>query len=278
MTPKLAREWWAKASRVSEEEYVCAHVFPARKKTVGYDWVNSYCLWIVAHRYPQYLGEIYERLLRERPDLYSGMIPETISTCQGLTREEKLRLLQLGAQSPNLDRRREAIGALVGLDPVDANARILAELARLPDGASPARESYSAEQDIGRLVQKSDSPEVWQAFERTARRVGPDLRAKWLWCIRADSAASPARRALSITFLSAFLDDASLRGDDEFDGGPSREAKAAHQPPPANHIVGNQAAQSLGDILGVKGYPNEYSDTEEWAKYRAAVLAALDKE
>ena len=276
---RLARQWWAEASKVSEEAYVCGHVMPVEEPTWLDPATNSYCTWIVGRRYPQRLPEIYERLLREKPNLDSGNVADTVGACTGLSREEKLRLLRLGADSPSLARREDALGALLPLDPAEANARILRELERMPRGSSNQGGNRPPEEKFTLLVQRSDSPEVWAAFTETARRVGTELRASWISAINSDYEAPPEQRGKRIAFLGAFLNDTSAWSEQAYYTAMGIPwVVSPQQPIDPTHIIGNMAAEELGEILKVPHPVGGYPADEEQAKFRANVVSALEKQ
>ncbi len=273
---KLAHAWWENASKFGEEEYARDHVLPLEKRNDESQWINLYCLWTVAHKYPQFLGGIYERLLRERPDLDSDDVARFVGACAGLDREEKMRLLRGGAAQRDLWHRNSAIRAMLAVDPADAQARLRQELARLPAKASPARSGMSAEEEVVWTVRLCNAPEVWQALAEAARRAEPELRAALIQRVGGSSWTRefPAARRERVEFLSAFFDDPATWREVDKRGEPP-EATGAHED--LTHVISNRTATVLGEILEIESYPNEYWDAQEWRDYRAAVRAAMEK-
>lgn len=274
---RRARAWFARASKENEEAYICGHVVPAHPK--DHDWLNRAWLWSVVHRYPARLSGVYEQVLKAPFDVDTELASRAVAVCDRIDRQEKLRLLRQGADLPDLSQRTGALHGLLMVDPADANARILRELDRLPKQASPITYgSYAPEEAVAWLVRGSDSPEVWERFEQTARRVDPALRASFLRRINHGSEDPTPRTAQRIAFAKAFLDDPAVWHEGERDPARAWTGPASGgEHPELTHIVGNNAAEELGGLLEVPGYPNNYWTKEEWEKYRAAVRAALAK-
>lgn len=262
------RRWWEKAKAMGEEAYVTSHVFPVAKGKN--DAVNLACLRIVADRYPQHLGEVYVRLLQERPDLGSSQVAEAIAASEGLSQEEKRHLLQRGAEHPALARREDALFELFKLDAKDAEGRLMAELDRLP---SDAEEAYwrCPEARLANLVMKTSSPAVWEAFARAAKRATVGLRLELMNPLNY-SYVGDGLRTQRLACLAQFLDDQTIR---IARGGKYAGPGAAFTFPEIS--VRDFAAKQIGSILGVAGHPDKGWSSARWAEYRVTVGAGLTK-
>ena len=119
-------------------------------------------------------------------------------------------------------------------------------------------------------MRTSDSPPVWAAFEQTARHVSPDLRAHLIERINDGHPDFPAQRTRRLAFLRAFVDDPAPWHDREKE---RAHPEAAEDP---THTVGNRVIREIGEMVDVHVYYEEGLSANDWARYRAKVLAALD--
>ncbi len=289
---ELVHQWWEKARAVGEEEYVCSHIFPSQKGER--DTLNTACLHIVAARYPQRLGEIYQRLLAQRPDIGSVEFTRTIATTENLDREEKLRLLRAGAEAASLAHREDALRELFKLDRPEAENRLAAELDKLP-ADSTVSYCFSPEAAISYLVMETESPAVWEAFTRATRRAAVGLRLQ-LMKIRPYSFMGDKHLAQRLAYLAAFLDDETVRFIDKSaqfrrmqerlekmstsDAAAPDDDLDKYEGPCAAFTfpeiaVRDFAAMQIGSILRIPSHPDKDWSPAQWAEYRASIRATL---
>jgi hypothetical protein len=72
-----AEKWWVKAKAVSEEQYLLEHVMPSQNTERS--WPNMHNAMLIAQRYPNRLSGIYEKLLREYPEVHTGVFAELMA-------------------------------------------------------------------------------------------------------------------------------------------------------------------------------------------------------
>lgn len=264
-----AERWWTQASAMGEEAYLTVHVFPP----------NEVSLQIVAERYPQHLGEMYARILRERPEVDCQGILMTITGCGHLAREERLGLLREGAGSSNVKCSFEAIGALCEFDRAAAGAELIAKLDHWPTDLTKPYSSQPPQMFVTNDVLYLDSAEVWQAYERALFRASPAFRMEMLkWLAEGSSNGAP-QDVRRLAVLDLFLDDEDvrvIRKEDEAEGGRFWNYSLTDET--RRISVRNFVAGLLANLLDVKPPPGAAHTERWWAKYRLDARAAIDRQ
>jgi hypothetical protein len=256
---------WSAAEKENEETYLRDHVLPRGK---GVRFPNEGQLHIIAVRYPQLLPEIYRTLLEKRPDLQSWPVAERIGKSD-LSREEKVHLLEMGANRKELVHRHAALLQLRALDPASTDAILLKTLAQLPKKAS-APVWASDEARIIILIGGSESPEVWKATAAAAKRAEISLRLEILNGV-CRSGVGPPHVKEKLQLLAQFLDDPAVRvkdDDPKLYSGPS----AAMQFP--RITVGNFAAMQMAGLLRYGDSPKPDWPPEKWTELKRRVREA----
>jgi len=87
--------------------------------------------------------------------------------------------------------------------------------------------------------------------------------------------AGPAPRDRALSFLAAFLDDGIVR---EFDPDDKRSSDVSAAKLFRRIEVRDFAAMELGRLLGLEAEPQPDWTDGDWAKYRATVREALERE
>jgi hypothetical protein len=257
-----ALKWWAEASRVGEEAYVFAHIFPCKADA---NEMNRHLLRVLMAKYPQHLPRVYRINLEDRPEMESEPLAWAIAR-SSLPREQKIRLLLKGAVHKDMKHRWAALRMLKELDERRFVELLIETLNGLPK--EPAETYWQCpEAKIAGLVLMTDNPRAWQALEKAARRSEVGLRMEiietigWRW----DSADHLKQR---LSFLALFLEDTTVRDTRkklEKYGGWDRPLLAVRD------LAAVQISYLLDGPLNLRDSPS----AEEWAKLRKEVREAL---
>jgi WD40 repeat protein len=103
--------WWEDAKKVGEEAYFIGHVLGDKEST----WPNKLMLDIITRKYPNYLPQIYRKMLDDRPKMAGWQVADAIAI-SSLPVADKRTLFLLGAKHQNPTHRREALEHLKKLD------------------------------------------------------------------------------------------------------------------------------------------------------------------
>jgi hypothetical protein len=96
---KTASKWWERARKEGERTYLLRTVFP---KEYNGKYPREQHITVLAAKYPRDLVQVYETILKDRPDTYARSVIDALAECS-LPREQKLELLRKGASHPNRD-------------------------------------------------------------------------------------------------------------------------------------------------------------------------------
>ena len=136
-------------------------------------------------------------------------------------------------------------------------------LERLPNAAVPFPLDCP-EADVARFVLKEEDPALWELLQKVAKRSDVALRMEVLRRV-GQSKPSPPQRQRVLDFLAAFLDDTDRLKSPLRDIADRMEAR-------------NYAAVQIAEILDIEVDADKERTAEDWAKLRAQVREALQRE
>ncbi len=267
VTKADARAWWEKVKKLEDQSYVLDRVLPAEAKAP-----NDAILQVVAGRYPKHLPMLYRTLLDRRPEMQSDRIAKAI-TASSLPRQTKVDLFLYAGKHKNLEHRRAALAELKELDEPSFVTVLSETLELLPK--TPAKPYWDCpEASFASLVTESEDARPWETLAKVARRSDIGLRLEFMRPMH-HRIVSKRQQEQRLHFLAAFLDDSAVRDANSnpplFDG------------PHAGFLfprlaVRDFAAMQIASILNLPAEPEPDWTSEQWAKLRAQVREALQRE
>jgi hypothetical protein len=270
ITKAAASGWWEKARKESEEAYLLKRVIPPKPTNADRVFVNPHLLRVIAAKYPKNVPALYRTVLDERPDLDSASLAETLARCRAPAKDT-LDLLSSAASNSPMEHRLPALFALKDVDKKQFDKLLLATIQGFP---TDIRGKYwlSREAGIASLAIEVEDSRVWTTLEKVAKRSAVGLRMELLHSF--GDSRELRWRVERLRLLASFLDDLELR-DQETDvrfGGPC----AGFLYPRVE--VRDFAAEALSSLLGIELELKLDRTPTEWAKVRADVQTALNRE
>jgi hypothetical protein len=271
---RRAKAWWDVARKQGEEAYLVAHVLPPERQDRAFwcDCPDTTHVRLLGKKYPHRLPQLYREILERRPNLQSWPLADTLAD-SALPWKEKVDLLAQAGMNRNLEHRRAAYWRLKDLDHERFVRLLVTTLDHLPrtppDGIVGCREATFAT-----LSCTTDDPRVWQALERAARRADPGLRMELL--AHTDyQRPTPTQHRRRLTFLSAFLDDNTIR-----DTTVNKELFSGLFAVPGfpRMEIRNFAAMRISQLLGKPAKPKLKWTAADWSKLREQMHAAVKRE
>jgi hypothetical protein len=261
---ETAQAWWEKAKHRGEEAQILASVLPKKSQMP-----DNHLLWLMVKKYPQQLPKIYRKLLDSEPRLYSWPVTRALAK-SSVPREQKIQAYVYAAGHKYPGHRSAALDALRPLDHEQFVRLLIETLDHLPE--TPKKPYWlCSEREFATLAIKADDAGAWRALEKATRRVDVGLRLEFL-----DSMFYGYGRHQKpcVVFLTAFLDDATLRDlksdPARFEGFPPGEKFPRLE-------VRNFAAMKLAELLKIEREPLPSWDAEQWAQFRDEVREALKR-
>lgn len=265
-----AEAWWRKARALGEEAYLLKNALQRSAK--GHEYIDNDLIDIIAVRYPRHIPRLYVKAIEEYPTVWTSGVVGYLARSD-LPRKQKVALLLRGMASDVLYTRRLALGELLKLKDPRAEPLLLEMLKGIP--RTPDEPYWQSEApDICALAGWCDNDAVWDAVEKTARRVDAQ---HCMEILDAMSRLSVEDRLLDrrIALLAKFLDDARERDsttDERMFGGAY-----------AGFIFGrlsvrNLAAESLAALMDMSdalGSLDPAWTEQQWAQLRRQVRQAL---
>jgi hypothetical protein len=268
-----AKKWYDEARKVGEETYLVSHVLPPADREGDRAQVSVHHLRVLVAKYPKQVVVLYRTILEKRPKVDSYNLPPAILRCK-LPVKEKLEVLLQAAKHKDRRHRLDALYAIKDLNMNEFNSQLIAALEQFPEDV-PAWARYDEREEavIARLAHESDDPRVWQTLEKVVKRSAVGLRMELLYAGLDYHDQRFQRRELLHHFVQ-FLDDSAVRDtvlNDKYG-----LYCAAHEYPRIE--VRNFVALQLAQLLEIEVEFNPKRTPEDWAKIRAKVREAVDRE
>jgi hypothetical protein len=259
------RVWWQENGQKRELDYLLAVVM--RHDEPDRNEPNGHVLHVLGARYPDELVKLFEAQIKAGKG--AGAFFEALAESK-VSAKTKEQLFLAAAKSDHEWTRVLAQRELVRHHRAAAVPVILQALDDLPK--TPAEPYWTA--NTGSIAQSafdSDDPKVWEALEKTAKRVDVGQRLEILGALGQVRGADERRRA--IRFLKGFLDDTEVR---------DRNSSKLFDGPCVGFLfprlaVRDFALEKLAFILDLHGDPDPTWTEADWTKLRKRVQAAVAK-
>lgn len=263
VTVKSASEWWEKAQKVGEEQYLLDHVLSEGE-------VNSHLLTVIEAKYPKHVSSLYRKVLDQRPKVDSWMLAEALLRCK-VPDKEKLTLLRHAGKHKDNKHRLPALRMLKDLDRKQFSALLLATIESIPPDVAGLYWSCP-EAGIARLAIESEDPRVWPTLENVARRSVLGLRMELLH--RLGDPEDTRHRSERLRLLAGFLNDSTMR---DVESNKKFMGPGAGFPY-AKIEVRDFVALEIARLLGMDIERNLERTREEWVTIRSQVQKSLKRE
>lgn len=272
--------WWSGVQGNEARTYLTAHAIEPNAQ--GERELNDAILHALGQQYPDALVKLFEEHFEELPNNHSLFVALAGSTA---SREAKTHVLLTAAASPKAANRVRAIDQLFQLDDPEAAPLLIKELDALP--VTPSEPYWLAiTGPTVQLMRHTDDRRVWDALERTVRRVDVGQRMEIL-----DEVGNCERgNERVIRFLARFLSDAEVRVIPELNLARRAENDSSEEDlfsgPCAGFMwnklaVRDLAAMQLARQLDLDDRPQPTWGDVDWTALRTKVeqaLAARDKQ
>jgi hypothetical protein len=265
--------WWSGVQGSEARTYLTAHAIEPNAQ--GEREFNGAMLHALGQQYPDALIRIFEEHFEALPDNHSLFVALADSTA---SREAKSQLFLTAAASPQAANRVRAIDHLFKLDDSHAAPLLIKELDALPE--TPSEPYWLAiTGPTAQLMRHTDDQQVWDALERTVRRVDLGQRMEIL-----DEVGNGERgNERAIQFLARFLSDSEVRVIPELSLAQRAEAGTKEDlfsGPCAGFIwnrlaVRDLAAMHLAQQLDLDDRPQPTWREADWTALRTKVEQAL---
>lgn len=265
------KNWFGSARQVGEERYVVENVlFP-----ISYEprlaYVNDTHLELINGKYPRYLPEIYRRVLNK----YPKTMPVFAHVVGGsaLPEKEKNALLEEAARNSEAKQRCAALRVLKKTNKDRFDALLPPAIEALPNDVESWSGGGPDELGLVNFTLESSESKVWSALEKAARNAKVGFRVMILrqQLSFRDEMQNKRER---LGFLARFLTDPTVYDREE-----NKERYPFFEPAAYEEIeVRNVAALAIAELLEIKVEVTPKRTSEEWAKVRADLEAALRRE
>jgi hypothetical protein len=273
-----AQEWWEKAQKINEEEYLLNHVLSVHFASNSQSCINEHIWYVISVKYPKHIPNLktvlYRRVLEKSLDVPTRALAKAIGE-SNIPEKEKLELFVQGAKHKVLDVRMNALDFLRTLDNTQFAALLLDTLKTFPKDIKDTDDYFAGcpETFICRLVSECDEPRVWQALKEAIERAEVGLRMELLNRLF-DPFDNPNRKVAQLRLLASFLDDTTVR---------DRTSNLRFLATCAGSEywsieVRNFVALKIGRQLGTEIEVDPRRTKEDWALIRTAVKEKLKKE
>jgi len=265
LTKKIATDWWENQQRIGEEKYLISKVLPDDKNA---EWPATEMVKTIQAKYPKYLPKLYATVLRDYPKMQSHPLADALVD-SSLPRETKIKALLPGVEQTMLDRKRTALFGLLKLQYDGVVPLLVKTLDALP--ITPDGPYWCTVGAFGNLVAMSRSPDAWDAFLRTAKRVDVGSRMEFM-NVMDYNCISDTPLAPRVTFLREFMKDTTVRDvatNAEMYEGPC--AGFIHK----RIAVRDFAAQQLASLFAMKPNADPSWTSGNWDHLRKQVEAKL---
>ncbi len=194
-TPRQWRKWWTYAHALGEREY-CRK---ALKVSIGFP--SAALLRIARRRCPDIILEAFDSVV-DGPELVQVYPYLDAMRTSRLSRAKVLTAARRAASSRHQDQVHSGLWKLYELSPEDFDEALIRALDAIPAGTPGG--FLSREASFGQQVAYSDSPAVWEALLRLARRVAPEHRRELISEAVIQTGGAPPKQI--VRFLMPFFD------------------------------------------------------------------------
>jgi len=194
--------WYAEVQKVSTLDYLLSHAITLDED--GDPNVNLQILYSLGSKHPEDFVALFERELNELKN--TRMLFVALGTSR-VDSELKYRLLLQAAHHTSLQNRDFALRQLLRMQHPDAQSLLIAEIEAIPQAVGQEHE-LSPARTFSALVCRTEDQRVWEALLEKAKRVDVGQRLEMLDAV---SEASDGDDPRALDFLSAFLDDETVR-------------------------------------------------------------------
>jgi hypothetical protein len=255
---------------MNEADYFVRNALPPVSATDRSD-VDRTAIFILTYKYPDRLGSVYERILREQTNVQTSAVATGIWRSP-LATDKKTSLLLEGASSSNLQHRVVALDFLSLGDPTMFAHLMMTNLAAMmqPSGQS-LWTGYEA--TITVLALRSGDAQVWDDLTTVAHSSGVTARVSFLSPSLYHYRICPdCSKQNLVRFLVSFLDDATVHGPLHRTLGSSYLMDW-----PLDFEVRNYVAMELAAVLGAPRPPSSVLIPEQWKDFRERMRARAHK-
>lgn len=235
---------------------------------------NETPLWILGEKYPESLIRISTKItpdLEPNPSLF--WLSETIAKSK-LTRQQKSQTLAaLCGRLPGIYPQRSVLQQLAKVDGDRCSALLRPLLQKLPKDVDEPYWTCGAA-SYTHVVMQLENDEIWKQYLAVAKRSAVGLRMEMMNPMNYTYIGSKNRER-RLAFLSAFLDDATLR-DKSVNASKYGGPCAAFTIPKIQ--VRDFAAMKIASILKLSERPTEFWTQEDWGRLREMVREKLKGE
>jgi hypothetical protein len=257
--------WWQEAGKMRELDYLLAT--RVKKDERGRSEPNGHVLHVLGARYPDELVKLFEAQIKEEKgaSAYFDALAESKAPAK-----IKEQLFLAASNSKDEWTRVLAQRELARRHPAAAVPVLLKALEDLPK--TPADPYWTTNtQSIAQSAFGSDDPRVWEALDKTARRVDVGQRLQILGALGPVRGAEQRIRA--VRFFKGFLTDTEVR---------DRDSSKLFEGPCVGFLyrrlaVRDFAAEKLAFILDLDADPDPTWTEADWKKLCERVRAAIDK-
>jgi hypothetical protein len=231
-------------------------------------------LWILGEKYPQSLLALCMKVPK-RPTADTRIIPLVNAITQSkLTRREKTDALSgLCQRFADFRWQRCVLQTLAKLDEPKCVALLRPILAKLPDDVNEPYWTCEAARYTHVVMQLQDD-EIWKEYQKIAGRAAVGLRMQIMEPMDY-SYTGDTNRARRILFLTAFLDDGTVR-DKELNRRKYEGPCAAFTIPRIE--VRDFAAMKIASLLDLDDRPTEFWTKDQWTRLRSKVKTELNRQ
>jgi hypothetical protein len=261
--------WWKKTQGMKELTYLLKNI--EKKDAFGRLELNEPVLQALGARYPEELVKLVEKSL-SGDNARLGYLVDPLADSK-VAASDKGRLLVTIAKEKEGFARNRALGRLVRMRHKEARTLVIATLDKLP--RTPSGESWTSDTtSIAQIAVRSDDEKLWEALDRTARRVGVGQRMQLLEGVIV--AKYMKRKVLFVGHMKSLLDDKEIR-----DLKSSKLFEGLVAAPMYERIaVRDYAAELFAYILDLRADADPSWKEADWTALRRRVrdrLAELEK-
>ena len=252
MGKDLSREkalaWWAGAKKEGEEKYLVRKVIPDETSSIR---PKTQLIRVIELKYPHRLPDIFVELRKSEPHRMT-LAPYVEALVRSPLPAATKKQVLLDALDSNLwSWKAEAIAGLQPLDAAEFHKQLIAHLADLPAEFHEKDFLHDWFDVSAQVVSRTDDVKVWEAVSKYMRRVGVDVRKKWIANMTDWGDEESRSRLRRIACVAAFLEDESVR---------------------------DYAVEQLGRMLEVPVEPDPSWSADEWTEFRKRVATAAARE
>lgn len=203
LKPDEVRKWFAAAKKVGEERWLLDLANSADPSYATY----RHTLRVLGAKYPARLSAVYRAGLRQHPHM-ADVLTQAVPVSR-LTREERLTLLEEGADRDEFDHRAAALRGLETCDPPRLRHHSRRTLVWLRDRVRLCGMDVPEPDELVPLVERAGDSACWELLAEVAREAQYDDRMSLIESVGdvwPPDKPDPARRD-RLRFLRSLLDD-----------------------------------------------------------------------